>query len=131
MRLPSLESINDRLVPKDGDDRSIPYTHWWPKQGSTEWISYTFPQAATVQSSTVYWYDDQPWQGCKVPDAWRLFYKDEQGQWQPVAVLSGVYPVQKGAPCTVDFVPVKTTALKLEVDINKDKSAGIFEWSVR
>ncbi len=130
MRLPSLSSINDRLVPKNGDDRSIPYTHWWPKQGSTEWISYTFPEEATVQSSTVYWYDDQPWQGCKVPDAWRLFYKDAQGQWQPVKNPDG-YPVAKGAPCTVNFDPVKTTAVKLEVDINKDKSAGVFEWSVR
>jgi hypothetical protein len=39
--------------------------------------------------------------------------------------------VQKGAPCTVNFDPVKTTAVKLEVKINKDKSAGVFEWSVR
>ena len=130
MRLPSLSSINDRLVPKNGDDRSIPYTHWWPKQGSTEWISYTFPQEATVQSSTVYWYDDQPWQGCKVPDSWKLYYKDAQGQWQPVG-HPDAYPVAKGVPCTVNFDPVKTTALKLEVVINKDKSAGVFEWSVR
>ena len=41
------------------------------------------------------------------------------------------YPVEKGAPCTVNFDPVKTTAVKLEVKINKDKSAGIFEWSVK
>lgn len=130
MRLPSLSSINDRLVPKNGDDRSIPYTHWWPKQGSTEWISYTFPEAVTVQSSTVYWYDDQPWQGCKVPDSWKLYYKDGQDQWQPVQ-NPDAYPVAKGAPCTVNFDPVKTTALKLEVVINKDKSAGVFEWSVK
>ena len=130
VQLPSLGSICDRLVPKDGDDRSIPYTHWWPKQGSTEWISYTFPEEATVQSSTVYWYDDQPWQGCKVPDSWKLYYKDAQGQWQPVKNPDG-YPVAKGAPCTVNFDPVKTSALKLEVVINKDKSAGVFEWSVR
>ncbi len=130
MRLPSLSSICDRLVPKDGDDRSIPYTHWWPKQGSTEWISYTFPEAATVQSSTVYWFDDQPWQGCKVPDSWKLYYMDAQGQWQPVQNPDG-YPVAKGAPCTVNFDPVKTTAMKLEVVINRDKSAGVFEWSVK
>ncbi len=130
MRLPSLSSINDRLVPKNGDDRSIPYTHWWPKQGSTEWISYTFPEAVTVQSSTVYWYDDQPWQGCKVPDSWKLYYKDQTGNWQPVANPDG-YPVAKGAPCTVNFDPVKTSAVKLEVVINKDKSAGVFEWSIR
>ena len=77
-------SINDRLVPRDGDDRSIPYTHWWPKQGSTEWLTYTFPEATTIQRSVVYWYDDQPWQGCKVPDSWKLYYKDEAGIWQPV-----------------------------------------------
>ena len=130
MRIPSLNSICDRLVPKDGDDRSIPYTHWWPKQGSTEWISYTFPEAATVQTCTVYWYDDQPWQGCKVPDSWKIYYKDEQGEWQPVQ-NPDQYPVMKGAPCTVNFDPVKTTAVKLEVKIPEDKSAGVFEWSVK
>ena len=129
-RIPALSSLNDRLVPRDGNDRSIPYTHWWPKQGSTEWVSYTFPQEATIQSSTVYWYDDQPWQGCQVPDAWKLYYKDAAGEWQPVQ-HPDAYPIQKGAPCTVNFDPVKTTAVKLEVVINKDKSAGIFEWSVK
>ena len=129
-RIPALSSLNDRLVPRDGNDRSVPYTHWWPKQGSTEWVSYTFPQEATIQSSTIYWYDDQPWQGCQVPDAWKLYYKDAAGEWQPVQ-HPDAYPIQKGAPCTVNFDPVKTTAVKLEVVINKDKSAGIFEWSVK
>ena len=41
------------------------------------------------------------------------------------------YPVAKGVPCTVNFDPVKTTAMKLEVVINRDKSAGVFEWSVK
>lgn len=130
MRLPSLQSINDRLVPKDATDRSIPYTHWWPKNNTTEWISYTFPEAATVQSSTVYWFDDQPWGGCSVPDSWKLYYKDAQGQWQPVEDADA-YPVEKGAACTVNFKPVKTTALKLEVKINERLSAGVFEWSVK
>ena len=130
MRIPALSSLNDRLVPRDENDRSVPYTHWWPKQGTTEWLSYTFPQEATVQSSTVYWYDDQPWQGCKVPDSWKLYYKDAAGQWQEVK-NPDAYPVLKGQPCTVNFDPVKTTAVKLEVNINKEKSAGIFEWSVK
>lgn len=129
-RIPALSSLNDRLVPRDANDRSVPYTHWWPKQGSTEWLTYTFPQEATVQSSTVYWYDDQPWQGCQVPDVWKLYYKDANGEWQEVR-NPDAYPIQKGAPCTVNFDPVKTTAVKLEVKINKDKSAGIFEWSVK
>ena len=130
MRIPALQSIADRLVPKDGNDRSMPYTHWWPKNGSTEWISYTFPEAADVQSCTVYWFDDQPWGGCRIPDSWKIYYKDANGEWQPVENADG-YPVAKGEPCTVNFKPVKTTALKLEVTMNRRLSAGVFEWIVK
>ena len=38
-RASSISAINDRLVPKDENDRSLPYYHWWPKQGTTEWIT--------------------------------------------------------------------------------------------
>lgn len=31
-RVSSLSSINDRLVPKDENDRSMPYYHWWPSK---------------------------------------------------------------------------------------------------
>ena len=129
MDLPSLSSLNDRLVPKDENDRSVPYTHWWPKQGSTEWITYDLPQPTTVQSSTVYWYDDGPWGGCRVPKEWKLYYKDATGEWQP---MNGVdqYGLKKGSANTVNFDPVMTESVKLEVCLPDDNSSGIFEWSL-
>ena len=126
----SLSSINDRLVPKDGTDRSMPYYHWWPKQGVTEWIAYEFPEASTVQSSTVYWYDDGPWGGCRVPKAWRIFFKNDNGEWQSVSGADK-YPTTKGTACTVNFEPVKTKAIKIEINLPSDNSAGLFEWSVK
>ena len=129
-RLPSLSAINDRLVPTDGDDRSIPYTHWWPKTNSTEWLAYEFKEALEISTSTVYWYDDQPWQGCKVPDSWKLYYKDAAGEWVEVKNPSG-YPTDKGVACTVSFDPVKTTGVKLELVQPADKSCGVYEWSVK
>ena len=129
-RMPALSAINDRLVPKDENDRSVPYTHWWPKKDCTEWLGYEFPQEATVQSATVYWYDDGPWGGCRVPQSWRILYQDQQGQWQPVRGADG-YPTDKGAACTVNFDPVKTKALRLEVTLPADNAAGLFEWSIR
>ena len=128
--LPSLSSINDRLIPADGNDRSIPYTHWWPKTNSTEWLSYEFKEATEISTSTVYWYDDQPWQGCKVPDSWKLYYKDASGNWVEVKNPSG-YPTDKGVACTVSFDPIKTTAVKLELIQPSDKSCGLYEWSVK
>ena len=129
-RTPALTSINDRLVPKNGNDRSIPYYHWWPKNNSTEWITYTFPEEATVQSSTVYWFDDQPWGGCSTPESWKIYYKDASGNWQEVAHADN-YPTTKGSACTVNFDPVSTKELKLEVKLPEKLSSGVFEWSVK
>ncbi|MBO4893010.1 MAG: glycoside hydrolase family 127 protein [Prevotella sp.] len=129
-KVPAISSINDRLVPKNENDRSVPYTHWWPKNGTTEWLSYEFSEQSTVQSATVYWYDDGPWGGCRVPKSWRILYLDATGQWLPVSGADH-YPTDKGTACTVNFDPVSTKALRLEVVLPEDNSAGLFEWSVK
>jgi hypothetical protein len=128
--IPSIGALNDRLVPADENDRSIPYFHWWPKQDTTEWITYTFPAAAEVSESTVYWYDDAPWGGCRVPQSWKIYYQDAEGQWQPVSNPDR-YGVQKGTGNTVRFDPVTTRAVKLEVKQPKKNSSGVFEWEVK
>ena len=126
----SLNSIADRLVPKDEFDRSMPYYHWWPAQATTEWMTYEFPEATTVQSSTVYWFDDGPWGGCRVPKWWKIYYMDEAGQWQEVK-NPDKYTTEKGAANTVNFDPVTTKKVKLEVRQPDDNSAGLFEWEIR
>ena len=126
----SLKSIADRLVPKDEFDRSMPYYHWWPAQATTEWMTYEFPEPATIKSSTVYWFDDGPWGGCRVPKWWKVYYMDEAGEWQEVQ-NPDKYGTVKGAANTVNFDPVTTTKVKLEVRQPDDNSAGLFEWEVR
>lgn len=128
--LPAIKSINDRLVPKNADDRSIPYTHWWPKKDTTEWIVYEFQKPSTVQTSTVYWFDDSPWGGCRVPKSWTLYYMDANGSWTAVTNPSG-YATAKGVANTVTFDPVTTSAMKLEIVLDTDNSGGLYEWSVR
>ncbi len=129
-RLPALSAINDRLVPADGNDRSVPYTHWWPKNNSTEWLAYEFAQPETVSTSTVYWFDDSPWGGCRVPESWKLYYKTDAGEWAEVKNPSE-YGTGKGMANIVNFEPVKTTAMKLEIKQPEKHSCGVFEWSVK
>lgn len=125
----SLNSISDGLVPADENDRSIPYFHWWPKQGTTEWITYTFPEERTIQTSTVYWYDDQPWGGCRVPENWNIQYRDNENHWQNIKHADH-YPTLKGQPCRVQFDPVKTKAVRINVKQPEKFSCGLFEWSI-
>jgi DUF1680 family protein len=125
----ALQAINDGIVPKDENDRTIPYYHWWPKEGSTEWISYEFTTEKTVSRSTVYWFDDAPWGGCRVPQSWKIYYKDTKGEWTPVENAT-IYGVEKGIANEVVFKPVTTKAMKLEVKLPEKNAAGIFEWEV-
>ena len=125
----ALTAINDGLVPADEHDRSMGFYNWTPKKNSTEWIMYEFPEATKVSSTTVYWYDDAPWGGCRVPKSWCVYYKDSKGQWIPVNA-TGTYGTEKGKGNTVEFNPIQTQALKLEVVLPDDYSSGVFEWEI-
>ncbi len=125
----AISAINDRLVPKDENDRTVPYYHWWPKYGTTEWISYDFNSAKTISRSTVYWFDDAPWGGCRVPQSWKIYYRNESGDWLPVE-NTNAYGTEKGLGNEVVFKPVTTKAIKLEVQLPEKYASGIFEWEV-
>lgn len=128
-KVKSISAINDGLLPKDENDRTLPYYHWWPKEGTTEWISYDFANEKTISRSSVYWFDDAPWGGCRVPQSWKLYYKDKNGEWLPVENTTS-YKSEKGVENEVIFKTVKTKALKLEVKLAEKNAAGIFEWEV-
>jgi hypothetical protein len=89
----------------------------------------TFAKTATVSGVELYWFDDTGHGQVRVPASWRLLYKDG-GEWKPVAP-SGPYGVAKDAWNKVAFAPVTTTALRLEVTMQPQWSAGIQEWKVR
>jgi hypothetical protein len=65
-----------------------------------------------------------------VPQSWKIYYQDAEGQWQPVSNPDR-YGVQKGTGNTVRFDPVTTRAVKLEVKQPKKNSSGVFEWEVK
>lgn len=126
----ALQVINDGLIPADIEDRSVSHYQWWPKKGSTEWIVYSFEKPQTLSGSSVFWYDDGPWGGCRIPQSWKLFYKDSSGQWQAVENTTP-YRKVKGETNLVTFTPVTTSAIKLEVVLPEKFSSGIYEWSVQ
>ena len=127
-RTAALGAVNDRLVPKNAEDKSVPYFHWWPKKAATEWMEYQLPERTRVSQASVYWYDDGPWGGCRVPKAWRILYRNG-GEWKAVSDADQ-YPTLRGAMNTVHFTPVEADAIRLEIDLPDDNSSGIFEWEV-
>lgn len=124
----ALIAVNDQLLPKKSADRTWPFYHWWPKNDTTEWIQYDFNQIRTISSSEVYWYDDGPYGGCRIPAEWEIHYKSGD-EWLPVKATSK-YKVTKDKWNSIEFEPVTTEAVRLIVTLPKEHSAGVHEWKL-
>lgn len=124
-----IEGLNEQIDPLNSNDRTALYFHWFPKQGTVEWVQYDFAAATSVSDVSVYWFDDTGEGGCRVPQAWRVMYLDGEA-WKPVEPASP-YVVAKDTYTTVAFAPVRTKAVRLEVTLPVAFSTGIHEWKVR
>jgi DUF1680 family protein len=124
----TLLALCDREEPASSDDHGIPRLTFWPRMGSVEWVRYDFDAPRTISRVQVYWFDDGPKGGCRIPTSWKLFYQD-QGEWREVTNPSGA-GIEKDQYNALSFEAVKTGALKMEVQLGEGFSGGILEWKI-
>ena len=79
-----------------------------------------------MSSVEVYWLDDSS--TIRVPESWRVLYR-QAGAWRP-AEAAGEYGVAKDRFNRVEFKPVVTDRLRLEVKLQPSLFGGILEWRV-
>jgi hypothetical protein len=124
------DGLSDGILPRAGSaDETIPRFTWWDHKGTTEWVQYDFPATRKVSEAEVFWFDDRPGGGCRVPESWRLLAWID-GKWQPVQA-SGPYGTDRDRPNAVHFETVTTNRLRLEAKLQPGFSAGILEWRIR
>ena len=123
-----LSAVNDQAEPANSNDHSVLYYHWWPEKDKMEWVEYDFNKPEVVSKTKVYWFDDGPEGGCRIPDSWEILYLNGN-IWEPVRAKIP-YKVTKDGWDSLLFKPVKTTAVKIKVKLNKDFASGIYEWIV-
>jgi len=141
-------AVYDGVDPISSADESNLYFRMTPPEGKPAWVEYEFEALNQVSSTEVYFVDDRRF--CRLPQSWRILYKDGD-RWSPVENLEP-YRVEKDKFNVVTFTPVKTTALRLEVEpqnvpyragqfgppaampIEEDivwREVGIIEWRVK
>ena len=125
----SVEAMIDGLEPKNSNDHSIPRFTWWDHRGSSEWVQYDFDKPRKVSAVEVYWFDDAPNGGCRGPQSWKLFYRQGEN-WKPVESAEG-FASKLNTYNRATFKPVETTALRIEVQLQPNFSAGILEWKTQ
>jgi len=123
-----ISALNDQLLPKSSNDHSVPRFTFWSHKGTKEWVQYDFKEETSIAYIHIYWFDDGPDGGCRIPENWKAFYLDD-GDWKEV-FKHGRYPVIKDQMNSIEIAPVKTTALRLEIQLQPAYSGGILEWKV-
>lgn len=123
-----VEAVADGIKPADSADQAVARHTFWPNRGTLEWLQASFDQPKRVSSVSVYWFDDSGSGFCRVPASWRVLFRDGD-TWKPVAT-SDEFGVAEDQFNTVTFEPVTTDALRLEVRLREDFSAGVLEWSI-
>ncbi len=122
----SLDAIKDQNVPANSADSSYQQLDFWPHKGTTEWVQFEWDKAHELSSVKVYWFDDTGRGACHLPKSWRVLYEDADGKFRPVKNRVP-YEIEKDKFNRIEFDPVTTAALKIEVDLQENWSAGIQE----
>jgi len=121
-------AVKDQIEPSNSNDHSVAYYHWWPDKDKWVYLQYDLDKPETISKSKVYWFDDGPDGGCRIPDAWEIQYKNGNA-WTSVKTVSS-YKVTKNSFDSVEFEPVKTSAVRLMVKLNREYSSGVYEWII-
>lgn len=90
------------------------------EHGTRQWAQYTFPEAAEVAAAELFWVHP--------PKSWRLVYA-QGGEWKEVRAHGG-YPLAAGEMVRVEFDPVVTRVMRVEVELEADGMASLAEWRV-
>jgi hypothetical protein len=125
----TIQGLNEQYEPTDSNDHTAIYFHWWPKKNTTEWVQYDFARDTTISETSVYWFDDTGQGECRIPKSWNALYK-RGNAWVPVETRDA-YGTAKDQYHTVRFTPVRTTAIRLVVELPEAFSTGIQEWKVK
>ncbi len=125
----SLSVVNTLYAPANSNDPAMTNFNWWPRKDTTEWIQYDFPAGEQISHAKVFWFDDSPDGGCRLPSSWTILYRSGD-RWVPVKNTTA-YEIAKDSLCTVSFEPVTAKAVRLQIVLPKENSSGLYKWLIQ
>jgi hypothetical protein len=122
--------LNTGFDPGSSRDIDKIYYYFYESKGAEEWVQYDFPKPVTLSQSKVYWLNLDHYEGnYRVPQSWGLMVQDAKKRWVSVAA-AGPCGLELDKYNSVTFKPVRTTAVRMKVKLQKGNLAGILAWKV-
>jgi uncharacterized protein len=103
--------------------------HWKKDEPQPQWVEFRFDGPVAADGVEVYWFDDTDNEDVPFPASWRILY-EAGGAWLAVKGR-GPYEGKRHVFNAVEFDPVSTCALRIEVTLPPAVSGGILEARIR
>ena len=125
----TLDALTDGILPSSSSDDTIPRWTSWPQRGRDQEITCSFDHPKKVASLAVYWFDDEPTGGVRIPASWSIQCLD-QGQWQSKDAFIKTTPApHKNGFNTIEFSkPIACEGIKIIMKPQENMALGILEW---
>jgi hypothetical protein len=141
-----LRALNDGRVPSTGSGggrgarasgpgppgaaaSQVPFFTWSGSRGETQWVQYAFPVEEEVSRVEVFWVESAGAAGAvSPPQSWRLLYREVR-EWREVRARAP-YGLEPNNFSVVEFEPVRTSAMRIEVKMLPNATVGLAEWRV-
>ncbi|ACE83838.1 cellulose-binding domain-containing protein [Cellvibrio japonicus] len=117
-----LSAVNDNSNPSHSNDKSAGAYGNWNNPNSIQWVQYDWPQSYRLESTQVYWFDDNG--GVLTPTRAYVEYWNGSS-W----INAGNVPLAKNAFNTLVLNNIVTNRLRVSM-LNTQQSTGILEWRV-
>ena len=108
---------------------AIPVFTWSGSRGATQWVQDTFPTEEEVSRTEVFWASG-PADGVTGPPKAVAAPVSGRATVEGSSVERAVCGLPPNAFVTVEFAPVKTLAMRIEVTMDGDATVGLTEWRV-
>jgi hypothetical protein len=94
-----------------------------PHKGTIEWVQFDWDSEHEIRRVKIFWCEDLRAE-CHVPKSWSVLYKDTSNNWKKVNAKT-TYTTVVDEFNIVDFAAVKTDAIKIEIELQDEYSAGL------
>ncbi|MBQ9812320.1 MAG: glycoside hydrolase family 127 protein, partial [Thermoguttaceae bacterium] len=129
--LSTLDATNQVEKPENSSDLVSPRATWWDRKGTEEWFEYAFAQPRKLTSATVYWFDDDPTGGCRVPASWKIVYREPGSyEWKEVRT-NDEYSCDRDRDVVVNFEEITASKVRIVAQLQENYSGGILRWIVK
>jgi hypothetical protein len=112
-----------------GGASPVPMFTWAGSRGEMQWVQYAFPTEEEVSRVEVFWVaNPADASAASLPQSWRLLYRTGR-EWKEVQARTP-YGLTANAFNALEFAPVRTSAMRIEVKMAPNATVALAEWRV-